>query len=565
MDPAPRGSWPQWSNLHGMDSRPTIVLGRYRMGPLIGRGATSSVRRAADTRGGADVAVKTIPSDPDLLARVAVEIRAAQRLDHPGIVRLIDWGEGNDCVHLVWELVDGPNLKEAVPEGGASDGWCFERIAEVMESLDHAHSREVVHRDVKPANILIDPRGRARLTDFGVARLVDERGLTVAGSLVGTVAYMAPEQARAEPIGPATDVYAASLVLYELLTGQNPLNHRSPAEAARRAAAAELPSLAELRPDLPSRAVAIVEAGLHPDPRQRPSAAKMARALHDMSIRLTPAARRGAAVRRLLPTLAPAALWGVLAVAAVGAWSSASAPETMLAGIAAGGAVAVWPRLGAAVLVIAAALMLGGRSAGAGLLLAAIGLSTLATGLRWPRLVGVPALAPLAAAAGLLPVALMAVAALRTWPQRIWATAAGMALTLAWQLWAGGSGLLIGPSPSRAGALALEGEDNLFRVIDVLGSELGPWVGWQAAGLLAAALVSPVLARIPTGPPAAVAAGIWSTALLVAGSALSPDPAAVVGAVLPGALLVILWAWRPWRTLGRLGGEPASATLRGPV
>ncbi|MFN8123559.1 MAG: serine/threonine-protein kinase [Thermoleophilia bacterium] len=548
-----------------MDSRSPIVLGRYRMGRLIGRGATSSVRRASDARGGPDVAVKTVPADPDLLARVGVEIRAAQRLDHPHIVRLIDWGEGDECVHLVWELVDGPSLREALPEGGASDGWCFERMAEVMDALAHAHSRGVVHRDVKPANVLLDPRGRARLTDFGVARLVDERGLTRVGSMVGTVAYMAPEQARAEPVSPATDVYAASLVLYEMLTGRNPLNHRSPAEAARRAAAAEIPPLAEARPDLPPRVVAIVERGLQPDPAMRSPAADMARAMRDAALRLTPAARRGAAVRRLAPVLAPAALWAMLAALAVHAWSSAGPVETMAAALAAGGAVARWPRVGAAVMVVAAAVLLGGTSAGAGLLLAVAGMVTLLTGLRWPRLLGVPALAAVAASVGLLPVALAGVAALRTWPQRIWAASCGIGLALGWQLWAGGSRVLLGPSPSRAGSVALDGEGNLFRVLDVLTAELGPWVAWQAAAMLAAALAAVLIARAPAGPPAAVVAGAWSAALLVAGSVASPSPAEAVGAVLPGALLVVLWAWRPWRTLGRLGGEPASATLRGPV
>ncbi|MCC6832890.1 MAG: serine/threonine protein kinase [Thermoleophilia bacterium] len=540
-------------------------MGRYRLGALLGRGATSSVRRASDARGGADVAVKTVPADPDLLARVGVEIRAAQRLDHPNVVRLLDWGEGDECVHLVWELVDGPSLREALPEGGAADGWCFARMAEVMEALAHAHSRGVVHRDVKPANVLLDPRGRARLTDFGVARLVDERGLTRVGSMVGTVAYMAPEQARAEAVSPATDVYAASLVLYEMLTGRNPLNHRSPAEAARRAAAAEIPPLAGLRPDLPGRAVAIVERGLQPDPSRRPSAADMARAMREASVRLTPAARRGVAARRLAPVLAPAALWALLAGLAVHAWSAAGPLETMAAAVAAGGAAARWPRVSAAVTVAAAALMLGGTSAGAGLLLGAGGILMLLTGLRWPRLLGVPALAPIAASVGLLPLALAGVAALRTWPQRIWAASCGIGLTVAWQLWAGGSRVLLGPNPPRAGAVALDGEDNLFRVADVLTADLGPWVAWQGAALLAGALAAVLIARAPAGPPAAVVAGAWSAALLVAGAAASPAPAEAVGAVLPGALLVVLWAWRPWRTLGRLGGEPASATLREPV
>ena len=215
-----------------MTSRATserTVLGRYVLGPTIGRGATAVVRRARDRVTGDDVAVKSVPADLDLAPRVKAEVRAAQRLDHPGVVALLDWGEDDESLHLVWELVDGPSLLEVLRAPRGLDATEVVRIgAEVLSALGHAHRAGVVHRDVKPANILIGSRGRAKLSDFGVARLSGEAGLTLTGSVVGTVAYMAPEQARGEPAGPASDVYSACLVVYEGLTGSNPVSAPSP-------------------------------------------------------------------------------------------------------------------------------------------------------------------------------------------------------------------------------------------------------------------------------------------------------------------------------------------------
>ena len=137
------------------------------------------------------------------------EVRAAGRLDHPCVVALRDWGEDRECLYLVWELVEGPSLLEVLRGGAPPGDRAMVRIGQdVMSALAHAHARGVVHRDVKPANILIGPDGRALLSDFGIARLSGESGLTMTGGVVGTVAYMAPEQARGEGAGPASDVYS---------------------------------------------------------------------------------------------------------------------------------------------------------------------------------------------------------------------------------------------------------------------------------------------------------------------------------------------------------------------
>ena len=151
----------------------------------------------------------------------------------------------------------------------------------------------MVHRDVKPANILIDHDGRAHLSDFGVARLSGESGLTMTGGVVGTVAYMSPEQARGAPVGPESDVYSASLVVYEGLAGRNPVSASSPAETARRAAAGGLPPLASLRPELPPDLCRAIDAGLRRDPEARPDAAEMADALSGARGGVRAARRRG--------------------------------------------------------------------------------------------------------------------------------------------------------------------------------------------------------------------------------------------------------------------------------
>ncbi len=247
------------------------VLGRYVLGPAIGRGATAVVHRARDIVTDETVAVKVVPVELDLAPRVRAEVRAAGRLDHPRIVALRDWGEDRECLYLVWDLVEGRSLAEwlRAPEP-LGDGAVVRVGEDVFAALAHAHARGVVHRDVKPANILIDEEGRAHLSDFGVARLSGESGLTMTGGVVGTVAYMSPEQARGAPVGPGSDVYSASLVVYEGLTGHNPVSAASPAETARRAAAGGLPPLASRRPELPADLCRAVDAGLRRDPEARP-------------------------------------------------------------------------------------------------------------------------------------------------------------------------------------------------------------------------------------------------------------------------------------------------------
>ena len=253
------------------------MLGRYLPGPIIGHGATARVYRARDTRLGHDVALKEILLQHGRPGRVHAEVRAAARLSHPNLVRLNDWGQDDTAVYLSCELVDGQSLAEIFSSRRTpSAARMVAVVADVLDGLAHAHGRGVIHRDVKPANVLVGTDGRARLTDFGIARLADEARHTRTGVALGTMAYMAPEQATGRAADGSADVYAACLVLYEGLTGANPIATGNPAETARRAARGHVPELGELRPDLPKSLTRAIMQGLQVQPNDRPTAARLA-------------------------------------------------------------------------------------------------------------------------------------------------------------------------------------------------------------------------------------------------------------------------------------------------
>jgi serine/threonine protein kinase len=200
-----------------------LLDGRYRLGPLLGSGGVAEVYRAFDERLHRDVAIKLFRSDvADQLHRHEEEMRTLARLDHPSLVTVLDAGE-DDVTHrpyLVMSLVEGPTLAEELRYGALPS----DRVAEIgialADGLAYVHSQGLIHRDVKPANVLISADGRVHLADFGIARLVDASHITSAGEVVGTPAYFAPEQVTGEPVGPPADVYSLGLVLLECLTGR---------------------------------------------------------------------------------------------------------------------------------------------------------------------------------------------------------------------------------------------------------------------------------------------------------------------------------------------------------
>jgi len=271
------------------------VLERFTIGERIGGGGHGTVHRAWDERLCRDVAVKEIVGES--AGRVVREAHAAARLNHPGIVTLYELGADGDRAYLVSELVHGANLRRLAASGDLSDRELAELGLELCAALEHAHGRGVVHRDLKPDNVLVRParsrsiKGRpaqrALLADFGIAALDDAPTLTATGQVVGTLAYMSPEQASGEGAGPPSDVYSLGLTLYELWAGFNPIARLSPAATAR-AIGDPVPTLAEARPELPPALCAVVDACLDPDPAERPALAELGEALTEVRGALHP-------------------------------------------------------------------------------------------------------------------------------------------------------------------------------------------------------------------------------------------------------------------------------------
>ena len=293
----------------------SLVLNRFLIERRIGSGGFGTVYEAWDGRLERTVAVKAIESTGSRGSRrVLREAQAAARLNHPGIVTLYEMGEQDGNALLVTELVEGSTLADLNREGALSDREIGEIGADLCEALDHAHDRAVVHRDVKPQNVLVtegdDPR--AKLMDFGIARLADGAALTAPGDVVGTLAYMAPEQAEGRAAGPEADVYSLGLMLYECWSGENPNRRATPAATARAIGDRHRP-LRRLRPDLPRELTDTVDACLAPRPGRRPTLEQLGTTIEGSLETLAEhRARRDPSLRLRVGAIA--------AAAALGAW-----------------------------------------------------------------------------------------------------------------------------------------------------------------------------------------------------------------------------------------------------
>ena len=232
------------------------VLGRYRLTKQLGSGAFGTVWAARDERLDRDVAVKVLPRSRVIHQRFEREARAAARLQHPAIVTLYEAAVDDEGAYLVSELVRGRTLDAMLAAGKLSDREIIEIGISLCEALEHAHDQGVIHRDVKPSNVLVANRssnviGRAKLTDFGVAHIVGGDSLTRTGDVIGTLAYMAPEQAEGREVTPSADLYSLALVLYEALSGINPLQNAPRHTLRARRLGAFVPPLRRQRRDLP--------------------------------------------------------------------------------------------------------------------------------------------------------------------------------------------------------------------------------------------------------------------------------------------------------------------------
>jgi serine/threonine-protein kinase len=252
-----------------------LIADRYELEELVGTGGMSTVFRARDLQLERRVAIKILHEryvdDAEYLERFRREARLVARLSHPNIVTVIDRGDDSGRQYIVFEHVEGENLKELVTRTGRLPARrALELVIPVADGLAFAHEHGLVHRDVKPQNVLLSSEGEVKVTDFGIARSLDvEHGVTQTGTVLGTSEYLAPEQASGEPVSPATDEYSLGVVLWELLTGEVPFTGENFVAVALRHVNEPTPSLREQRPDLSPRLAAAVERALAKDPARR--------------------------------------------------------------------------------------------------------------------------------------------------------------------------------------------------------------------------------------------------------------------------------------------------------
>jgi hypothetical protein len=572
---------------------PPVVLDRYVLQRRLGSGAFGTVWMARDERLERDVAVKMLPRERIMGGRFEREARVAARLSHPGIVTLYEASMDDEGAYLVSELVRGSTLDRLLDAGRLSDQDIIDIGIALCDALEHAHAEGIVHRDVKPSNILIPERPassaqRAKLTDFGVARVVGGDSLTRTGDVIGTLAYMAPEQAEGLEAGPAADLYSLALVLYEALTGINPA--QTPTGAVRnRRLGTHLPPLRRQRRDLPRALGAGIDMALRPRARERGRMLDLRRALvaaYDLvgdepgviadawttrergpdpaedpvSPRWARAGRTFAESRDAgdSPNLA----WVNRGLAAFGAGAAAAwlsrhalAPAPLPPALAAliwAAATLVLPRIAwLALTVAAAALTTAQGHPGLAMLIVAVGLAPVLLGpwraTAWPLSAAAVALG-LVGAAGAWP-------ALAGWASSLWRRAALGAVGWVWLLLAApiaAHGLYLdwlpaAPPPAWSGSL--RGTVNQVVIPLVSAGVLAPAAVWALA-----AAVLPWLVRGRSLALDAILVVIWSATVVSACTAVigavhgasdtSTAPGAVLGAV-AGALIALARSWLP--------------------
>ncbi len=524
-----------WMSRTAAEGAPgSLVLNRYLPVRPLGTGGSGSVWLAREVETGQEVALKIVPREGTAGSRAEREAAAAARLRHPRCLRAHALARDGGHVYIVYEYVSGRTLREAMRAGEISDSAALEAAAQVLEGLAHAHANGIVHRDVKPANVLLADGGgiSVKLFDFGLALMHEEESLTAVGDIPGTLAYISPERLRGEPAGPAADVWGVGVLLWEALAGFHPFWGGTLVDTAK-SIERGAPSLREQRPDLPRSVVSCVDRALSVAAGRRPTAAGLSGALRQVAgeLRQRPARKPGGKLpvalprpRFALPSLprvslsSPSALQPAeKALAAAGAGALAGATTAVLPFFPAG-----WPlglagvaaaltllseRAGLAFCLAVPVLPLGNYAFGLAALYGIAALVVLAASWRTPRAGLLAALGaglgPLGAL-GLLPVLALAV----RWPARRAVSVAGSVLVAAAIAGAG-----------RIHELGIPATNSLLATGRALARELAhhPEVAATAGALALGAAALPLVRH--RGP---LAAGAY--ALVVCGLTLVPAP-----------------------------------------
>jgi tRNA A-37 threonylcarbamoyl transferase component Bud32 len=524
-----------------------VILGRFRIEDRIGSGGFGTVYRAWDERLQRPVAVKVIDREHGA-PRVTREAQAVARLGHRNIATLYELASDGERAFLVSELIEGETLRTLGRRGELTDRLVARVGADSAAALTHSHRAGVVHRDVKPENILVGPGVEAKLVDFGIARIAGERTLTATGAVVGTLAYMAPEQADGLRPGPSADVYSLALTLYECLCGEHPLIREGPAATAR-AIGEPIAPLSAVRPELPDAVTEAIDASLDPDPEVRPLASELEAVLATHANELDgdplPAIEgvdgEPALARRRLPQFARALPGVGVAVLGLAALIATGAPAPIVLAALIPGALALGRPRPAFAIQLALVLLwvaIGAGNPGVAALIAVLGAPLL---LPWidPDAIPLPGAAPILGLLGLGPVYPALAGLTRGAASRALLGGIGYLWIAAWEEIAHRT-LLLGPvaDPPAGwkGSASTAITDVFAPLID--GQVLA------AAGIFAAAaLVLPLLVRGRTPLLDALGALVWAAGLisalrLVAGS--TSPPGLLFGALLAAVVAVLL-------------------------
>jgi hypothetical protein len=522
-----------------------LVLDRYRPLRPLGRGGSGSVWLARDEQTGLDIALKIVPREGKRAARAAREMEAASRLRHERCVRAYDFGGDAGHVYIAYEYVRGRTLREVLRAEDLDDATAVEIAAQMLDGLAHAHRRGIVHRDVKPSNVLVEDTAEisVRVLDFGLAQFDEADTLTAVGDVPGTLAYISPERLSGADASERSDVWAVGVILWEALAGSHPF-WGVPLPQVASTIASGAPPLSARRGDLPRRLLAAIDAALSVDPGKRPPATRLATELREAFVvprgrtrperkparppRAAKPPRAKAAPVPLPRRLVPAGLASLATL--VGGSLLPFWPGPLLAALAvAAGLVTLRaPRLGLALALAAPVFPLGNLAQAAALVYGALALAWLAVAWRDPRAGLAFWAGPLLAPLGLLALLPLAVQPARGWWRRGLHAAAGVGAAA---VVAGLAGKPLPLTGAVVGDLGVEGTERPTDVLHALGTVVNdataiattalalgivaallPWASargrWGIAGLGALQLTL-VLAWAPSTPWVGFVFGTW--------------------------------------------------------